>query len=126
MRVFVVKVFRRFQRKEKIADDELCEAIKRAERGLVGADLGGALIKQRVARRGEGRSGGYRTIVAYREGDRAVFLLGFAKRDRENIDEKERRALVKQGSRILGMTDDQIEPFMDDGHMSEIDYDDSR
>ena len=47
--------------------ERLCDAIARAERGLVDADLGGGLIKQRVARRGGGRSGGYRTVIAYRE-----------------------------------------------------------
>jgi hypothetical protein len=64
----------------------LREAIERAERGLVDADLGGGLIKQRVARSGEGRSGGYRMLVAYRLGDRAVFLYGFAKNEKDNID----------------------------------------
>lgn len=53
---------------------------------MVDADLGGGLIKQRVARSGEGRSGGYRMLVAYRLGDRAVFLYGFAKNEKDNID----------------------------------------
>lgn len=60
-----------------------------AERGLVDADLGGGIIKQRVARQGQGRSGGYRTLIAYRCGDFAVFLFGFAKSDRDNIDADE-------------------------------------
>jgi hypothetical protein len=53
---------------------------------LVGADLGGGLVKQRVARPGQGRSGGFRTIIAYHSGTRAVFLFGFAKNTRSNID----------------------------------------
>lgn len=65
-------------------DRSLCEAIERAEKGLIDADLGN-LIKQRVARPGEGRSGGYRTLIAYRAGDLAVFLYGFAKNDLDNI-----------------------------------------
>lgn len=52
MRVFVTKAFRRFQRKERIDDETLCEAISRAELGLIDADLGSGLIKQRVARVG--------------------------------------------------------------------------
>lgn len=75
----------RFARRERIRDSSLCEAIRRAERGLIDADLGGGIIKQRVARPGQGRSGGYRTVLAYRSGDRAVFLYGFAKSERENI-----------------------------------------
>jgi hypothetical protein len=79
LRVFTTKVFARFARKERLDDRQLCEAIARAERGLVDADLGGNLIKQRVARSGRGRSGGYRTVVAFRASQRSVFLYGFAK-----------------------------------------------
>ena len=64
MRVFVVQAFDRFQRREWISDDMLCSAIDRATRGLIDADLGGGLIKQRVARKGQGMSGGFRTIIA--------------------------------------------------------------
>ena len=65
MRVFKTKWFRRFARKEKISDKTLCEAIERAEQGLIDADLGDNIIKQRIARPNEGRSGGYRTIIAF-------------------------------------------------------------
>jgi len=58
MRAFKTKWFARFARKEKIADATLVAAIERAERELIDADLGGGLIKQRVARQGKGRSGG--------------------------------------------------------------------
>jgi hypothetical protein len=63
----------------------LMEAVKRASLGLIDADLGGGLIKQRVARQGQGRSGGYRVLLAFKLGDMAVFLFGFAKNARENI-----------------------------------------
>jgi hypothetical protein len=86
VRIFKTKWLRRYARRERIADHRLREAIERAESGLVDADLGGGVIKQRVARDGQGRSGGYRMLIAYRAGDRAVFLYGFAKRERENID----------------------------------------
>jgi len=89
MQVFKTRWFARFARHEDISDKCLCEAIKRAERGMIDADLGGGLIKQRVARKGQGRSGGYRVIVAYRIRNRAVFLYGFAKSDQENIGRDE-------------------------------------
>jgi hypothetical protein len=76
----------------------LSEAIERADCGAVDADLGGGLIKQRVARLGHGRSGGYRLIVAYRHQARAVFLYGFAKNERENIDPGELSDLRNLGS----------------------------
>jgi hypothetical protein len=65
----------------------------RAGQGLVDANLGGGVIKQRVARQGQGRSGGYRTLIAYRSGDFAIFLFGFAKRDRDNIEADELEVL---------------------------------
>jgi hypothetical protein len=77
MRVYKIKGFMRFQRRERIADTTLAEAILAAERGLVDADLGGGLIKQRIARPGQGKSGGFRTLIAYRRSERAVFLFGF-------------------------------------------------
>jgi len=85
MRTFKTRWFARFARREGMSDEALREAIERAERGLIDADLGGGLIKQRIARPGGGRSGGYRTIIAYRIADRAVFLDGFAKSEQGNI-----------------------------------------
>lgn len=66
MRVYRLKAFWRFQRRERIADKALAKAVRAARSGLAGADLGGGLVKQRVARPGQGKSGGYRTIIAYR------------------------------------------------------------
>jgi hypothetical protein len=85
MKVFKSKEFIRFARREKIMDARLCEAVDRAVRGLIDADLGGGLIKQRIARPGQGRSGGYRTLMAFRIKRRAVFVYGFAKNQRDNI-----------------------------------------
>jgi hypothetical protein len=85
MRVFKTGPFARFAKHEGIADQELCEAVRRAEKGSIDADLGGGVIKQRLARQGQGRSGGWRSIVLFRRGDRAFFVYGFAKSDRDNI-----------------------------------------
>ena len=85
MRTFKTKPFARFAHREGIADEALCDAVERAARGLVDADLGGGVIKQRVARRGQGRSGGFRTIVVFRRGERAFFVYGFSKSGRENL-----------------------------------------
>jgi hypothetical protein len=85
VQVFKTKWLARFAKRERITDRSLSDAIQRAERGLIDADLGGGLIKQRVARDGQGRSGGYRMLVADRAHARAVFLFGFAKNERDNI-----------------------------------------
>ena len=89
MRVFKTRWFARFARGEQMSNRSLAEAVRRAERGLVDADLGGGVIKQRVARPGQGRSGGYRVLIAYRRDVRAVFLFGFAKSARDNVADDE-------------------------------------
>jgi hypothetical protein len=81
MRVFKTKGLARFARREGLSDLALRDAILRAARGLVDAELGDGLIKQRVARAGQGRSGGYQMMIAYRQANRAVQLFGFAKSD---------------------------------------------
>ena len=85
MRIFKTKWLVRYARRQRIDDASLKEAIERADRGQIDADLGGGIIKQRVARAGQGRSGGHRMLVAYRASGRAVFLYAFAKNERENI-----------------------------------------
>jgi hypothetical protein len=86
LRIFKIRSFHRFARKEGIGDPDLCHAVDQAEDGLVDAGLGGGLIKQRLARKGGGKRGGYRVLFAFRLGERAVFLHGFAKNEKDNID----------------------------------------
>ena len=123
MRVFKTKWMTRYNRREKIADADLLEAINRAERGLIDADLGGGLIKQRVARKGQGKSSGYRMIVGYRANDRAVFFYAFAKNERENIGSDELVELRKVGANWLNATPQKLAEAFDDGALEEIDYD---
>jgi len=120
MRVFKTKWFARFARNGGIADKSLREAIERAEQGLIDADLGGGLIKQRVARRGQGRSGGYRVILAYQAKDRAVFLFGFAKNERENISADELVFLREVAKNWLAAGNLTIQRETEAGNLQEI------
>ena len=124
MRVYKVKAFARFQRRERIADASLAKAVRSAEDGLVDADLGGGLIKQRVARPGQGKSGGYRTVIVYRRGNLAVFLLGFAKRERANIDDDELEELRGQVRAFLQLSADRIEAAITANELTEVNYGD--
>jgi hypothetical protein len=121
VRVFKVKVFVRFQRKEGMSDAVLRKAVRDAEAGLIEADLGRGLIKQRVARPGAGKRGGYRTIVAYRRLDRAVFLFGFAKNAKADLTPDELDILVKRGAAWLAADDDLIEAAIADDRLKELD-----
>lgn len=122
MRVLLVRVFQRWRRKQRIVDATLVDAIERAERGLIDADIGGGLIKQRVARPGAGKSGGFRTIVAYRAGDRAVFLLGFAKNEQDNVGDDVLADLRKAAAAALRSSDAVIAVAIEDGELLEIDH----
>lgn len=120
MRIFKTRWLARFARKSRISDAMLVEAIRRAERGLIDADLGGGLIKQRVGREGQGRSGGYRTLIAFRAGDRAFFVFAFAKNDRDNISSEELASLRQIADQWLKRNQSEIAEALRDGRLEEI------
>lgn len=123
MRVFKNSRLHKFARKEKISDAMLCEAVERAERGQIDADLGAGLIKQRVARPGAGKSGGFRTLVFFRAETRAVFAFGFAKSDMANLDDAEEAYLKKAAKLVLGFADAQMDAEVAAGRMFEVNCD---
>ena len=123
MRIFKTKWFARYVRQERISDHRLSDAIDRAERGLVDADLGGGVIKQRVARTGQGRSGGYRMLIAYRSGIRAVFMYGIAKNDRGNIDEDELATLREIGAAWIAAQPEELDHAIKEGILEEMNDD---
>jgi hypothetical protein len=124
VRIYKTKWVGRFTRRERIRDGDLAEAARRAGRGLIDADLGGGIIKQRVARAGQGRSGGYRMLLAYREGHRAVFLYGFAKSERENIGDDELQTLREIGAAWLAADAQRIARAIKENALQEVANDD--
>ncbi len=101
MQTFKTKAFTRFADKAGLSDAALCRAVENAGRGLVFADLGGGVIKQRIARPGHGKSGGFRTLIVFRAGKRAIFVHGFAKNEKDNIEKNELVALKKLAAELL-------------------------
>ncbi len=124
MRLFKNKPFSRFARKAGVTDRQLRAAIADAERGLVDADLGGGVIKQRVARPGEGKSGGFRTIILLRAGERAFFVHGFAKSDQGNIRDDELAAFRMLATQLLNYSDAKIAAALEAGALKEVTGDD--
>ena len=120
MRVFKSKPFDRFTDREGIADEELCKVVWQAEKGLIDADLGGGVIKQRLARKGQGKSGGYRSIVLFRRAERAFFVYGFAKGDRANIQRNELQAFRKLASEMLVLDNKELRAAMRNGTITEV------
>jgi hypothetical protein len=120
MRVYKTKSFGRFAVKAGLTDTALCSAVAAAGRGLVDADLGGGVVKQRIARPGEGKSGGFRTIILFRIGDRAVFVHGFAKNQRDNIRNDELAAFRMLAAAMLSYDDAAMARAVGNGTLTEV------
>lgn len=120
MRVLKLKAFARWARKERVADAWLRVAVWEMRRGLVDANLGGGLLKKRVARPGGGKSGGYRTILAADLRERWVFLYGFAKSERDDLDDDEVRELKRLAKAYLALSEDTLDRLIDAGQLIEV------
>jgi len=112
--------FTRYADKQGISDNELREAVKQLEAGQADANLGGNVYKVRVARSGEGKSGGYRVIVLFRSGERTFYVYGFAKSERDNISEKELRKYRKLAKDYFLMTVEQLEEMIKHSQLIEL------
>jgi len=120
VRVFRNKSFTRFAKKAALDDPTLLKAVDAAERGLIGARLGGGVIKQRVARLGQGKSGGFRAIILYKAHELAFFVHGFAKNDRDNIGSDELAALKLLASQMLSYDNQSIAKAVESGTLIEV------
>lgn len=124
MTVFVTKEFARFARKSRLSADRLRQAAAEVMEGRFDADLGGGVFKQRVARGGGGKSGGFRTIVVFRAGDHSFFVHGFAKSDKANVSVKELKALRQLAGVLLGFSDAELRTARGAGELVEVVTDD--
>jgi hypothetical protein len=120
VRIFKNTRFARYAGKEGISDNELREAVNQLEAGQADANLGGNVYKVRVARSGEGKSGGYRVIVLFRSGDKTFYVYGFAKSERANISEKELRIYKERAKDYFLMTAEQLEERIKNSKLIEL------
>lgn len=123
MRIFKDVGFSRFARRQNISDSDLCEAVERAERGLVDADLGGGVIKQRIPRPNESRSSGFRTIIFFRVEERAFFVFGFAKNERDNISTDDLKAFRQAAQVALHLEEETLEDLIEKAKLIEVNCD---
>jgi hypothetical protein len=120
LRIFKNAWFHRFSHKEDIADDVLVEAVRRIKNGLVDADLGGGVLKQRIARPGRGKSKGYRTIILFRRDEKAFFVYGFSKGAQANISRNETVMFKKMAEHVLALSDSQLDELLAKGQFEEV------
>lgn len=103
-----------------LVDHDLCLAVLEMSRGLVDADLGGGLLKKRLARIGQGKRGGFRTIVASRRAGHWFFLYGFAKNDRDNLDPLKADGCRSAAKQYLSFSPQQCDAHIKSGKLSEV------
>jgi hypothetical protein len=121
VRIFKTKTLAKFARQNNISDASLVSAVERAVGGVIDADLGGHVIKQRVARPGQGKRGGFRMLIGFRS-DLAIFLFGFAKNERENIDDGQLKTLREIVASWFAANDKKIAQALKDGILIEVQH----
>jgi hypothetical protein len=119
-RAFKTKNFAKWMRKTSLKDQDLLFAITEMEAGLIDADLGGNVYKKRIALAGMGKSAGARTLVAGKFSRKWFFLFGFAKNEKDNINDDELVHLQGAASRLLCLTDEDIEEVILAGELKEL------
>ena len=120
MRILKYRTFHKWAKLEGLSDSSLKKAINEIDQGLFEANLGSGLYKKRVAKKGFGKSNGYRTILAFKQNDRAIFMYGFAKNERDNIDNKEEIIYKKLARYFLGITEITLDVLIKNGELFEV------
>jgi hypothetical protein len=105
---------------EQLKDSDLQQAINNAEQGLIDADLGGGVIKQRIACNGRGKSGGFRTIILFKKQERAFFVHGYAKNEKSNIEDYELKAFKNSANVLIHCSDAELDKLINSGKMIEV------
>jgi hypothetical protein len=129
MAIYTTRWFDRWAHKQGLTTPGLCAAVVEMRAGLYEADLGGGLLKKRIARpgqgqgQGQGKSSGFRTLVATNKASRWVFVFGFPKNQRSNIDKDEEEALKKLAAHLLSLTTEALDKARRAGELTEVDCD---
>jgi len=120
--IYKTRHFNRWARKADLPDQALYRAVLEIRQGLVDADLGGGIIKKRIALPGHGKRGSTRTLLATNRNDRWVFVYGFEKNERANISDNELEALKLLADDLLALTETQISEAISKGSLLEVTY----
>jgi hypothetical protein len=120
MRRLITRFVKKWMQREQVTNAMLLQAIRDLEAGLATANLGSSLFKVRVARKGQGKSGGYRTLIVYRQGDRAIVVYGFKKSAQDNIADDELAFFRELAATLLALSARQIEVAVENAELCEI------
>jgi len=119
MKIYKTKWFRKWAAREGLADAVLHKAVRELEDGLADA-LGGYVYKKRIGLPGRGKRGGVRTLIAFRQGERAFFLYGYPKNERANISSDELAALRLLAKELMGYSEQGLVRAVNAGELIEV------
>ena len=119
-RIFLTKKFGKWSDDVGLVDEKIESTIIEIEEGLIDADLGGSIFKKRIGINGQGKSGSLRTIIGFKEGERAFFLYGFPKGEKGNITKQEKAALKEMAKIYFEMNDQKLKGALESGALIEI------
>ena len=120
MNELMTKQFAKWASKQKIPENELATALAEVQAGIFEANLGGHIYKKRIPFEGQGKSGGGRTIICYKKEDRAIFIHGFAKNEKENLSKKELHVFKEFSKILLGLSPEGIDLAIENGDFIEV------
>ena len=123
MTIYKTRWFDRWANKQGLTSPSLCDAVREMTKGLYDADLGNGLLKKRIARPRQGKRSGFRTLVATNKGNRWIFLFGFPKNERSNIDKDEEVALKLLAAHLLSLTAQAFDKAQHAGELMEVNCD---
>jgi len=120
MKIFKHRHFHQWAKSEKLTDEALKKAVTEMNRGLYEGDLGGGLYKKRVAQAGQGKRGSYRTLLAFKQDEKAFFVYGYAKKDKANVNAKERAVYKDLAKTLLGLDEKTVKDMLKRGSLLEV------
>lgn len=123
MRIYKTKLFAKWAKKERLNDLSICQAVREIKMGLVDGHLGEHVYKKRIGLHGRGKRGGARSIIAYQVDEKAFFIFGYRKGERENMTAEEQRVTLAFASEVLSYSADQLNKSVKDGVLIEVKYD---
>lgn len=123
MRIFKTKHFAKWAKKHIITDKLLQTAAKEIVQNSFEANLGGYVLKKRMATKDRGKSGSARTIVVFKKEGHCFFVYGFEKNEKENISVSEKKAFKLLAKELLGFSDFLLNGHVRNNQLLEIDYD---
>ena len=125
MRIFKTHIFMKWAKKENVTDKVIKKAVTEMQNGLIYAELGDGLCKQRIARQGQGKRGGHRTLIAFKKDDRSIFVFGFSKNERDNINEEDKKKYRELAQFYLNLSYSQLNVMISEKKLIEVAYEEN-